>query len=152
PPSIRDPEEPFSRPVRTQALLSASREDKVTTPHVRRISKAHVYKLASIGTLLRNSGTPAGVRSEFRHAQVRLRASKISNSVRIAARSSKNRKGHVRKSNGTIEPSTTSGCSNWAKLIPCRPRTVACARIRTRWRRHRPSGNDPPHRRDWRDD
>src|SRR5262245_25584827 len=32
--------------------------------------------------------------------------SKISNSVPIAARSSKNRKGHVRKSTGAIEPST----------------------------------------------
>src|SRR5262245_47921709 len=45
-------------PAHTNAsLLSASREDKVTTPDVRRISKARVYELASIGTLLRNSGT-----------------------------------------------------------------------------------------------
>src|SRR5262249_53136851 len=55
---------------------------KSRTPHVRRISKARVYKLASIGTLLRNSGA-AGVRSEFHHAQVRLLDTKISNSVRI---------------------------------------------------------------------
>src|SRR5262245_44080910 len=84
-----------------------------------------MYELASIGTLLRNSGAPAaGAWSEFRHAQVRFLDSKISNSVRIAARSSKNRKGHGRKSTGTIEPSTichragrseSTGEGSWAQ-------------------------------------
>src|SRR5262249_62284547 len=49
---------------------------------------------------------PAGVRSEFRPRQVRLLDIKISSGVPIAARSYKNRKGHVRKSTGAIEPST----------------------------------------------
>src|SRR5262245_57515924 len=72
----------FSRPIRTQAYWPLRAKIKSRTPHVRRISKARVYKLASIGTLLRNSGA-AGVRSEFHHAQVRLLDSKISNGVRI---------------------------------------------------------------------
>src|SRR5262249_5065055 len=63
---------------------------------------------------------PAGVRSEFRHAQVMLLDSKISNSVQIAARSSKNRKGDVRKNTGDLAIDDQRGCSNWAKLVPCR--------------------------------
>jgi len=49
-------------PTMNASLLSASPADKVTTPDVRRVSKTRVYELASIGTLLRNSGT-AGRRS-----------------------------------------------------------------------------------------
>jgi len=47
-----------------------------------------VYKLVSIGTLLRNSGAPAGVRSEFRHAQVRL----LDSNVKIGATAYQSRK------------------------------------------------------------
>jgi hypothetical protein len=75
---------------------------KSRTRHVRRINKARVYELASMGRCCAILAPPAfGLSST-----VRLLDTKISNSVRIAARSSKNRKGHVRKSTGTIEPST----------------------------------------------
>src|SRR5262249_22768582 len=85
PRSIRDPKEPFNRPIRTQGCGRLRAKIKVNALHVGRISKARVYKLASIGTLLRNFGT-AGRRS-VRGLPRTGKVSRLKNKKRRANRS-----------------------------------------------------------------